>query len=240
MSRGIIFLLLLLVAPALWGQQPSDSLQTTPPQQVDSTLQQEELSRKEARRNARKAQDSLKRDLREKGISIEDVQQRQEVNPLAPSRAAFYSAVLPGLGQAYNKRYWKVPIVWGAIGTGVAVYLYNDGLYDRFRTAFKRRQAGFTDDEFFDVNPDDDIIPTDPLFSLEALEDGQERYQRDRDLAMLITIALYALNIIDANVDAHLKQYNVDENLSLNIQPYLELTPIEQVPNYGLAMRISF
>lgn len=239
-SRGIIFLLLLFVAPTLWAQQPADSLQTETLEEAAPVGEEADLSRREARRNARKAQDSLKRDLKDKGISIEDVQQREEVNPLAPSRAAFYSAVLPGLGQAYNKRYWKVPIVWGAIGTGVAVYLYNDGLYDRFRTAFKRRQAGFTDDEFFDVNPDDDITPTDPLFSLEALEDGQERYQRDRDLAMLITIALYALNIIDANVDAHLKQYNVDENLSLNIQPYLELTPIEQVPNYGLAMRISF
>ena len=239
-SRGIIFLLLLFVAPTLWAQQPADSLQTETLEEAAPGDEEVELSRREARRNARKAQDSLKRDLKDKGISIEDVQQREEVNPLAPSRAAFYSAVLPGLGQAYNKRYWKVPIVWGAIGTGVAVYLYNDGLYDRFRTAFKRRQAGFTDDEFFDVNPDDDITPTDPLFSVEALEDGQERYQRDRDLAMLITIALYALNIIDANVDAHLKQYNVDENLSLNIQPYLELTPIEQVPNYGLTMRISF
>lgn len=183
--------------------------------------------------------DSLKADLNRKGISVEQVE-RRAINPLSPSKAAFYSAVLPGLGQAYNKRYWKIPIVWGAIGTGVYVYLYNDDLYDRFRTAFKRRRVGFTDDEFWDLNPDDDFFPEDPRISTEALQDAQERYQRDRDLALLVTIALYALNIVDANVDAHLKQYNVDENLSLNIQPYLEVTPIQNEPNYGLAMRIKF
>ena len=58
--------------------------------------------------------------------------------------------------------------------------------------------------------------------------------------ADLVTIALYALNIVDANVDAHLKQYNVDENLSMNFQPYLELTPISADPNYGLAVIIRF
>ncbi|MFZ9002886.1 MAG: DUF5683 domain-containing protein [Robiginitalea sp.] len=162
------------------------------------------------------------------------------MNPLAPSKAAFYSAVLPGLGQIYNKRYWKVPIVWGAIGTGVYAYLYNDDLYDRFRTAFKRRKAGFTDDEFYDLNKNDDVTPSSPDLSDQALQDAQERYQRDRDLALLITIALYALNIIDANVDAHLKQYNVNEDLSLRFQPYLEPHPINNELNYGLGLAIRF
>lgn len=203
---------MLLVTVTLWGQQRRDSIAPA---------------------------DSLKSDLKGKGITFDQVE-RQAINPLSPSKAAFYSAVLPGLGQAYNKRYWKIPIVWGAIGTGVYVYLYNDDLYDRFRTAFKRRRVGFTDDEFWDVNPDDDFFPENPVLTDQALQDAQERYQRDRDLALLVTIALYALNIIDANVDAHLKQYNVDENLSLDIQPYLEVTPVHFQPNYGLAMRINF
>jgi hypothetical protein len=209
----LIGLLLLGCSLCSFGQQPRDSLTSS---------------------------DSLKQKLDGKGIQVDQVVKKREINPLAPSKAAFYSAVLPGLGQAYNKRYWKIPIVWGAIGTGTYIYLYNDDLYDRTRTAFKRRLAGFTDDEFWDSNPDDDIIPDSPFLSTEALQDAQERYQRDRDLALLITIALYALNIIDANVDAHLKQYNVDEDLSLNIQPYLELTPVDRYPNYGLAMRIKF
>lgn len=183
--------------------------------------------------------DSLRTNLKEKGIVVDGKIEKKDVNPLAPSRAAFYSAILPGLGQIYNRRYWKVPIVYGALGTGVYAYLYNDDLYDRFRSAFKRRRAGFTDDEFYDVNSSG-IVPGSPDLSDEALQDAQERYQRDRDLALLITIGLYAFNIIDANVDAHLQQFNVDDDLSLDIKPYLEYHPITSDPNYGLALTIKF
>lgn len=185
------------------------------------------------------AADSLKTEAKAQGISIEEVRKREVVNPLAPSKAAFYSAVLPGLGQIYNKRYWKVPIVYGAMGTAVYVYLFNDDQYDRFRSAFKRRRAGFIDDEFYDIN-NSGIVPGEPDLSDEALQDAQERYQRDRDLALVITIALYALNIVDANVDAHLKQFNVDEDLGLEIKPYLEYHPITSDPNYGLAITVKF
>ena len=176
--------------------------------------------------------------MRNKGVVVDGNIVRREVNPLAPSKAAFYSAVFPGLGQLYNRRYWKLPIVYAALGTGVYAYIYNDDLYNRFRDAFKRRRAGFTDDEFYDLN-NSGIVPGSPDFSDEALQDAQERYQRDRDLALLITIALYALNIIDANVDAHLRQFNVDENLSLDVRPYLEYHPITADPNYGLSLTIK-
>ena len=187
--------------------------------------------------------DSLTTNLRDQGMILPDssIAKRRPINPLAPSKAAFYSAVLPGLGQIYNKRYWKVPLVYAVLGTGVYAYLYNDDLYDRFRTAFKRRQAGFADDEFWDAfNPDDGIIPSVPDLSTEALEDGQERYQRDRDLSLLVTILMYALNIVDANVDAHLKQFNIDDDLSLDMRPYLDLDPISNNPSYGMAFVIQF
>ncbi len=187
------------------------------------------------------AKDSLKTDLNQEGIFIQDsiFEKRKVINPLAPSKAAFYSAVLPGLGQIYNKRYWKVPIVYAVIGTGVYAYTYNDDLYDRFRTAFKRREAGFTDDEFYDINGDN-ALGSPPDLDTDDLERQQENYQRDRDLALVITIAMYALNIIDANVDAHLKQFNVDEDLSMDIQPYLDLDPITNNPIYGIAFTINF
>ena len=76
----------------------------------------------------------------------EDLVTKKEIDPLRPSKAAFYSAILPGLGQAYNKRYWKIPLVWGAIGTGIYFYVRNDKQFDRYRDAYKRRLAGFTDD----------------------------------------------------------------------------------------------
>ena len=181
--------------------------------------------------------DSLTTDMQEKGITVQEVTfEKKRINPLAPSKAAFYSAVLPGLGQIYNKRYWKVPIVYGAIGTGIYVYSINNTEYNRARDAFKRRRAGFTDDEFYDINGDG----VGPDISSEALQDAQEARQRDRDLALVITIALYALNIIDANVDAHLKQYNVDQDLSLDFKPYLDLNPWTNEPNYGMALLIKF
>lgn len=183
--------------------------------------------------------DSLKRLSKEKGIIIDGRIEKKKINPLAPSKAAFYSAILPGLGQIYNKRYWKLPIVYGAIGTGIYAYVYNDDLYDRFRSAFKRRRAGFTDDEFYDLNGSG-VVPGSPDLSDQALQDAQERYQRDRDLALLITIGLYAFNIIDANVDAHLKQFNVNDDLSLDVKPYLEYHPITSDPNYGVSMIIKF
>ncbi|MEA1785070.1 DUF5683 domain-containing protein [Arenibacter sp. GZD96] len=185
--------------------------------------------------------DSVRVDLKKKGIVINDsvLYKRKEINPLAPSKAAFYSAVIPGLGQIYNRRYWKVPIVYAAIGTGVYAYTWNNDQYNRFRDAFKSRQAGFTNDEFFDLNGDGNPNGL-PDFSNEALESGQERFQRDRDLALLITIGLYVLNIVDANVDAHLKQFNVDDNLSMDFKPFLDLDPITANPTYGMALILKF
>lgn len=183
--------------------------------------------------------DSLQSNLKEKGIIIVDTLQKQKVriNPLAPSKAAFYSAVFPGLGQIYNKRYWKAPIVWGLLGGAVYGYIWNDNLYDRFRTAFKRRQAGFIDDEFYD--PFGGVGPI-PRLDQGDLQNEQEARQRDRDLWLLAAIAVYALNIVDANVDAHLKQFNVDEDLSFDIQPFLDLDPVTNQPNYGMAVVVKF
>ena len=181
--------------------------------------------------------DSVQADLADKGVVIKDSvsckKTKKEFNPLAPSKAAFYSAVLPGMGQIYNKRYWKAPIVWGAIGGSVYMYIYNNDQYQRFRTAFIRRQAGFTDDEF---NGEGTL----PLFDVERLEYQQERFQSDRDLWLVAAIALYALNIVDANVDAHLKQFNIDDDLSIDFEPYLDLNQVTNSPNYGMALIIKF
>ncbi|WP_396212224.1 DUF5683 domain-containing protein [Flavobacterium sp.] len=127
---------------------------------------------------------------------------KSQIDPLAPARAAFYSAVLPGLGQAYNKKYWKIPIVYGALGTGIGIYAWNNSKYHEFRDAYKRRIANITDVKY-------------SKYSNETLINAQSAYERQRDISLIVTVALYALNIVDANVDAHLKQFNVDDNLSL-------------------------
>ncbi len=187
-----------------------------------------------------KKTDSLATELANEGLVFEEVVYEPiEIDPLAPSRAAFYSALLPGLGQIYNKRYWKAPIVWGAIGIGVATYATNNKEYNRFRNAFKRRRLGFFDDEFYPQN-NGTIIEGDPRVENSSLQDAQEAAQEQRDLSLLVTIALYAFNVIDANVDAHLKQYNVDERLAIDIKPYMDLNPIDANLNYGLALVVKF
>lgn len=160
---------------------------------------------------------------------------KKVINPLAPSKAAFYSAVLPGLGQVYNKKYWKVPIVYGALGAGIYFYTTNNDQYHRFRNAYKRRLAGFTDDEFYDLNGSG-IIPDSPDFSNDGLIDAQNRLQRQRDLSLLLTVVGYVLNIVDANVDAHLKQFNINDDLSFEPKPVI----IENQINSNKSMGISF
>lgn len=127
-------------------------------------------------------------------------------------------------------------LVWGALGGSIYLYTFNNTQYNRFRTAFKRRQAGFLDDEFYDVN-NDGIVPD---FDNGKLESQQERFQSDRDLWLVISIAMYALNIIDANVDAHLKQFNIDDNLAMDFEPYINLDPVTNNPNVGMALLVRF
>ena len=134
-----------------------------------------------------------KKDQTEEGVlTLES----QMIDPLSPARAAFYSAILPGLGQAYNKKYWKIPIVYAALGTGVYFIVDNQEKYDRYQAGYKNRISGRPDD--FDGTGDNPNISDDGLIR------AQEIYKKNRDLAVFITLALYALNIIEANVDAHL------------------------------------
>ena len=155
-------------------------------------------------------------------IKADDIKKMEQEDPLRPARAAFYSAVLPGLGQAYNKRYWKIPLVYGAIGASIYTYDFNQKNYLRYRTAYKRRIAGYNDDEFQGL-----------IASTDRLIDGQDFYKRNRDRSMLFIVGFYLLNILDANIDAHLKQYNVSSELSF--KPYFDTTV--NTPSAG--MRIA-
>ncbi|SNR29869.1 DUF5683 domain-containing protein [Lutibacter flavus] len=133
-----------------------------------------------------------------------------EFDMLSPAKAAFYSAILPGLGQAYNKKYWKIPLVWGALGSGIYFYDLNSTNYNRARTAFKLKLDG-KPNEF-------DGVDGNILLSEDALIRAQKSYKKDRDLSLLVTVALYVLQVLEASTNAHLLQHNVDNNLSLSPQ----------------------
>jgi hypothetical protein len=76
-------------------------------------------------------------------LVVKDTSKLQEIDPLTPAKAAFYSAILPGLGQAYNKKYWKIPLVYGAIGTSLYFYIDNNKKYHDYRDEYKRRLEGY-------------------------------------------------------------------------------------------------
>ena len=154
----------------------------------------------------------------------------QQIDPLSPSKAAFYSAILPGLGQAYNKKYWKIPIVYAALGTGMYFYVTNKKQLDRYQTAYKQRIAGYPD-EFDDVDPN-------PYVSNEGLLRAQNIYKKNRDLSLFITIGIYALNIIEANVDAHLDDKAFNKNLSF--KPSLFINPVDNSTVAGVYIKYDF
>ncbi len=149
----------------------------------------------------------------------------KEIDPLRPTKASFYSALLPGLGQAYNKKYWKLPIVYGAIGTSLYFYINNNKKYNNYRDAYKRRLQGFNDDEY-------------QYLDNSRLIQAQRFYQRNRDLSLLVTVAFYVLNIVDANIDAHLAQFNVNDKLSF--QPEVYPNEINYKLNMGISLNYKF
>jgi hypothetical protein len=152
---------------------------------------------------------------------------KKEIDPLRPAKAAFYSAVLPGLGQVYNKRYWKLPLIYGGLGASIYFYDTNNKNFERYRNAYKRRLAGFTDDEFQGV-----------IFDNDRLIDGMNFYKKYRDQSMLFIIGTYFLNVLDANIDAHLKQYNINQNLSL--KPYMDQNPVVADHHFGVSLNFNF
>lgn len=147
-------------------------------------------------------------------------------NPLAPAKAAFYSSIFPGGGQIYNKKYWKLPFVYGGMGLSLYYYSFNNKQYHKYRDAYKDLLAGRE--------------LTGQLKGLDAdrLIRAQKFHQKNRDLSMLITAGLYILQILEANVDAHLMQFNVNENLSL--RPQLQQNEIDYKHNMGLKLSYQF
>ena len=146
--------------------------------------------------------------------------QRLIADPLTPSKAAFYSAIIPGLGQAFLGKGWKVPIIYAAIGASLYYYDVNNKEMNSYRSAYKRRLNGFFDDEYLETEIP---ITTDQLLL------GMEFHKNYRDIAIILAAASYMLNILEANVSAHLLQFNVNDDLSVTPKIILdkEITGIQ-------------
>ncbi|MFP4023932.1 MAG: DUF5683 domain-containing protein [Thiohalospira sp.] len=144
----------------------------------------------------------------------------------SPHKATMYSAVVPGLGQIYNEKYWKLPIVYGLTGVFIYAFDFNNNQYNKYKNAFAEFDAGKITE--FEGYTDKNIIL--------RLKDN---YRRNRDLNVIAIAGIYMLNIIDATVDAHLFDYDISENLSLNIQPSLSRS-IDNQNAMGFTCRVSF
>jgi Family of unknown function (DUF5683) len=140
----------------------------------------------------------------------------------SPKKAAIRSALLPGLGQIYNKKYWKLPIVYGALGTCAGIFFYNLSNYKATRFAYTVRynMRVFRTDSAKFSQIRDNLKP----LSEESLRFYRNQFRRDIDYSALFFILLWGLNVVDAAVDAHLKSFDVGPDLSLQFKPgYSEL-----------------
>ena len=134
----------------------------------------------------------------------------------SPKKAAIRSALIPGWGQAYNKKYWKIPIVYGALGITAGIFVYNLQNYQDFRYAYKTQYNYQT---YGDTTGLSQIKPELMAFDLGALRTYRDEFRRNIDYSALFFLLFWGLNVVDAAVDAHLKAFDVSPDLSLQFRP---------------------
>jgi Family of unknown function (DUF5683) len=153
----------------------------------------------------------------------------------SPKVAAIRSAILPGLGQIYNKKYWKLPIIYGALGTCTGIFIYNLGNYKNTKFAYRVKynmRVNGTDSALFSQ-----IKSNLKGLSEESLRSYRNQFRRDIDYSGLFFLLLWGLNVVDATVDAHLKSFDVSPDLSFRIKPgYSELARTNGI---SLVMKIG-
>lgn len=146
----------------------------------------------------------------------------------SPRKAIIRSAIIPGWGQIYNKKYWKLPLVYGAIGISGGVFLSNLKNYRDTRFAYKAKfkaslpafdPANPLPGPYQDSTDYHKIRPELLPYSLESLRFNRDEFRRYVDYSALVFIVLWGLNVVDAAVDAHLKSFDVSPDLSMQIKP---------------------
>ncbi|HXB95859.1 MAG TPA: DUF5683 domain-containing protein [Puia sp.] len=158
----------------------------------------------------------------------------------SPHKASLYSTVFPGLGQIYNRKYWKVPIVWAAVGIPVYTYFYNKNWYQKCQFAIS----------VVDNYPPGTTVPADTLAMVDPKLQGfvtsgddnnlrtyRNEFRKDQDYSILFFLLFWGLNIVDATVDAHLMSFDVSNKLTFHLQP--PATPATLPGPMGTGMGLS-
>ncbi|HTO16117.1 MAG TPA: DUF5683 domain-containing protein [Edaphocola sp.] len=146
---------------------------------------------------------------------------------IIPKRSAFYSLIFPGLGQINNKDYWKLTIIYGALGAGIYSYIDNNKNYNQARAEYAfRLDKGGVSNAF--------LYPRFQAFSTTQVQQERDWYKRWIDVTMMASIVGYALQVVEANSAAHLKGFDVTDDISFKIHPSVVPSP------YGIIPGISF
>lgn len=171
--------------------------------------------------NAQSAADSARAD------SLAQATPDTVIHHHSPQKAVLYSLICPGLGQVYNKKYWKIPFIYGAGGAFLYYISYNQTKYKKFRNALFENPSSSPDDVF--------VIDGYP-YRYSSLPTGRDYFRRYRDLSVAGLAAIYLLNVIDAMVDATFFEYDISDDLSMKVEPAV----IQNMGTMGITASVGF
>lgn len=221
-----IFLLLLLLSPLtpVWGQEA-----------LPSSLEQ---SRLVGAQDTTELHTPASLDFREQALKIHD-----QVNWQPNSSKALLWALLPGGGQIYNRKYWKLPIVWGAFMTCYYSVTWNHRQYQDYHAAYRDLSSEDPSKNtswlaFAPAGAKAEDYKTYQSTLKSTLKRGNDFYRRYRDLSILASVLVYGLSILDAYVDAELYTFDISPDLSLRVAPEVGL-PKLGIPSYQLGVNCS-
>lgn len=162
-----------------------------------------------------------------------------------PTKAVIYSAIFPGLGQIYNRKYWKLPIVYGGfLGCSYAIS-WNGAQYDDYRRAYREITDNDPNTNFwqnylpYGKNPDD-MSSSEMNYYTNAFKNKKDFYRRNRDLSIIVTVGVYALCMLDAYVDAQLFDFDISPDLAVRVEPVLYEKTAFNSRSMGLQCSIKF
>ena len=142
----------------------------------------------------------------------------------SPRRATLYSTFFPGLGQIYNRKYWKVPIVWAAVGIPAYTYFYNRGWYNKCQRAISLLDLYLNNGLQYPTNKPDSMKLINPKLQIfvinqddNSLRTYRNEFRKDEDYSVLFFLLFWGLNVVDATVDAHLSSFDVSPSLTLKL-----------------------
>ncbi len=169
--------------------------------------------------------DSLKNKIRKDSIQTKRAVKKAIYS--SARKATIMSACLPGLGQIYNKKYWKAPVIYVALG-GIGYWgITNQIKYKYYSNNLKA------------IYDDDESTINSTLYNSDQLVTQKRYYRKYRDIAIIVGALVYLVNIIDANVDAHLKTFDVSDDLSMQIKPYSNIDYNNKL-QAGLTLKLNF